>query len=155
MPDQPGSSAVAQRQRHNAQHPLQQHGPAGVLIANPASDILSGMCQEDRAGSPRDLEFKGLVERNNQFHQQTSFLPGSVFVSPADFNSQLEEWLVRRTFGRSGRFRARRTSCWRPTMWRMLPLPPVAPLIGLNQRAWLGRDYYVRVDTVDYSSTRG
>lgn len=32
-----------------------------------------------------------------------------------------------------------------------LPLPPVAPPIGLNQRVRLGRDYYVRVDTVDYS----
>jgi hypothetical protein len=33
----------------------------------------------------------------------------------------------------------------------MLPLPPVMPPIGLNQRVRLGRDYYVRVDTADYS----
>lgn len=33
----------------------------------------------------------------------------------------------------------------------MIPLPPVDPPMGLNQRVRLGRDYYVRVDTVDYS----
>lgn len=33
----------------------------------------------------------------------------------------------------------------------MLPLPPMAPPIGLNSRIRLARDYYVRVDTVDYS----
>jgi hypothetical protein len=33
----------------------------------------------------------------------------------------------------------------------VIPLPPVEPSIGLNQRIRLARDYYVRVDTVDYS----
>jgi len=33
----------------------------------------------------------------------------------------------------------------------MIPLPPVTPPIGLSHRIRLGRDYYVRVDTVDYS----
>jgi hypothetical protein len=33
----------------------------------------------------------------------------------------------------------------------MIPLPPVSPPIGLNHRIRLARDYYVRVDTVDYS----
>jgi hypothetical protein len=33
----------------------------------------------------------------------------------------------------------------------MVPLPPVVPPIGLSHRIRLGRDYYVRVDTVDYS----
>ena len=33
----------------------------------------------------------------------------------------------------------------------MLPLPPVDPPIGLCSRVRLARDYYVRVDTVDYS----
>lgn len=33
----------------------------------------------------------------------------------------------------------------------MLPLPPVAPLTGLSQRVRLGGDYYVRLNTVDYS----
>ena len=33
----------------------------------------------------------------------------------------------------------------------MLPLPPLDPPVGLNHRVRLGRDYYVRIDTVDYS----
>lgn len=33
----------------------------------------------------------------------------------------------------------------------MLPLPPVAPPIGISHRIRLTRDYYVRVDTEDYS----
>ena len=33
----------------------------------------------------------------------------------------------------------------------MLPLPPIVPPIGLNHRIRLARDYYVRIDSVDYS----
>ncbi|MGW5313979.1 Mu transposase domain-containing protein, partial [Nocardia thailandica] len=33
----------------------------------------------------------------------------------------------------------------------MVALPPVTPPIGLHQRVRLARDYYVRVDTCDYS----
>lgn len=33
----------------------------------------------------------------------------------------------------------------------MLPLPPVAPALGWSNRVRLGRDYYVRVDSCDYS----
>ena len=33
----------------------------------------------------------------------------------------------------------------------MLPLPPVAPVLGWVNRVRLGRDYYVRVDSSDYS----
>ena len=33
----------------------------------------------------------------------------------------------------------------------MIPLPPVDPPIGLCSRIRLARDYYVRVDTVNYS----
>ena len=43
---------------------------------------------------PRDPEFKGMTERNNQF-LETSFLPGRAFASPADFNAQLTDWLPR------------------------------------------------------------
>jgi transposase len=41
---------------------------------------------------PFDPESKGVVERANQF-LETSFLPGGVFVSPEDFNTQLGQWL--------------------------------------------------------------
>jgi len=43
---------------------------------------------------PRDPESKGIVERANGF-LETSFLPGRVFASPADFNEQLADWLPR------------------------------------------------------------
>jgi len=33
----------------------------------------------------------------------------------------------------------------------MLPLPPVAPTLGHRSQVRLGRDYYVRVDSNDYS----
>lgn len=33
----------------------------------------------------------------------------------------------------------------------MVRLPPVDPVVGLQHRIRLGRDYYVRIDTVDYS----
>ncbi|MGC0407357.1 hypothetical protein [Streptomyces ambofaciens] len=39
---------------------------------------------------PRDPEAKGLVERANGY-LETSFLPGRVFTSPADFNIQLAD----------------------------------------------------------------
>ena len=43
---------------------------------------------------PADPESKGVVERHNGY-LETSFLPGRRFSDPADFNTQLEEWLVR------------------------------------------------------------
>ncbi|MFD9124734.1 hypothetical protein [Kitasatospora sp. NPDC059571] len=43
---------------------------------------------------PRDPEYKGLVERNNQF-LETSFLPGRQFASQPGFSQQLAEWLDR------------------------------------------------------------
>ncbi|MEV6244578.1 IS21 family transposase [Lentzea sp. NPDC051838] len=99
---------------------------------------------------PRDPEFKGLVERNNQF-LETSFLPGRVFVSPADFNTQLDEWLVRANSRTVRSIQGRPDVLLETDYLAMLPLPPVAPPIGLKLRVRLGRDYYVRVDTVDYS----
>jgi len=43
---------------------------------------------------PGDPEAKGLVERGNRY-LETSFLPGRTFTSPADFNTQLSDWLPR------------------------------------------------------------
>lgn len=98
----------------------------------------------------RDPEFKGLVERSNQF-LETSFLPGRVFASPDDFNAQLAGWLpvanartVRSLGGRPVDYLARDRAS-------MLDLPPLAPATGLAHRVRLGRDYYVRLDGNDYS----
>jgi hypothetical protein len=103
-----------------------------------------------RLAPPRDPEFKGLVERANGY-LETSFLPGRRFASPADFNLQLGDWLV------SANPRTVRSIGGRPVdllatdRAAMLPLPPVAPQVGLASRVRLGRDYYVRVDASDYS----
>ena len=43
---------------------------------------------------PRDPESKGIVERRNGWFE-TSFMPGRTFTSPADFNTQFGDWLVK------------------------------------------------------------
>ncbi len=50
---------------------------------------------------PAVPEAKGLVERANGY-LETSFLPGRTFTSPADFDGQLEQWLVRADCQRAG-----------------------------------------------------
>ena len=42
---------------------------------------------------PNDPETKGVVERTNGY-LGTSFLPGRHFTSPADFNTELTDWLA-------------------------------------------------------------
>jgi hypothetical protein len=91
-----------------------------------------------------------MVERNNQF-LETSFLPGRLFASPQDFNRQLAEWLVRANSRTVRSIQGRPVDLLETDYLSMLPLPPVVPPIGLNHRIRLARDYYVRIDTVDYS----
>jgi transposase len=116
----------------------------------PAAAFAGTLATTIRLAPPRDPEFKGLVERANGY-LETSFLPGRRFTSPADFNVQLSDWLV------SANTRTVRSIGGRPVdllpadRAAMLPLPPVAPQVGLTGRVRLGRDYYVRVDASDYS----
>jgi transposase len=99
---------------------------------------------------PADPEAKGLVERANGY-LETSFLPGRSFSCPADFNTQLAEWLGlanarhRRALGcaATDRINADRAA--------MLALPPVAPSTGWRASTRLPRDHYVRLDGNDYS----
>ncbi len=97
-----------------------------------------------------DPESKGVVERRNGFFE-TSFMPGRVFTSPQDFTTQFAAWLL------IANARVVRTTKARPVdrleadRAAMLALPPVAPTIGWVNRVRLGRDYYVRVDSSDYS----
>ena len=100
---------------------------------------------------PRDPESKGIVERANGY-LETSFLPGRTFTSPADFNAQLGEWMS----VANGRFRrhleaapADRIAADRAAM---MSLPPIeVGQLGWHAKVRLPRDYYVRVDTNDYS----
>lgn len=99
---------------------------------------------------PRDPEFKGMVERNNGFFE-TSFLPGRTFTSPADFNGQLDEWLVKANQRTVRSLGGRPVDALQRDLEAMTVLPPVAPSTGLSTRVRLARDYYVRLDRSDYS----
>ena len=99
---------------------------------------------------PRDPESKGIVERRNQFFE-TSFMPGRTFASPADFNTQLGDWLVVANARVVRTLKARPVDLVDADKAAMLPLPPVPPPVGWSNRVRLGRDYYVRLDSSDYS----
>ena len=99
---------------------------------------------------PRDPEAKGMTERNNRYFE-TSFLPGRTFVDPADFNTQLDEWLVKANGRHSRRIGCAPTQRWSLDRDAMLTLPPSLPVTGWVNRVRLPRDYYVRVASNDYS----
>jgi transposase len=119
---------------------------------------LTGDCQAFRGTlgvkviicKPADPEAKGLLERAHDYLER-SFLPGRQFTGPADFNAQLTGWLAaansrpKRVLGcaPADRFTADKAA--------MLTLPPVAPATGWRQSARLPRDYYIRLDSNDYS----
>jgi len=90
------------------------------------------------------------VERRNGWFE-TSFMPGRDFASPQDFNEQFTDWLtmantrVVRTIG------ARPADRLEADKAAMLALPPVPPVVGWRSQVRLGRDYYVRIASNDYS----
>lgn len=99
---------------------------------------------------PRDPEAKGIIERAHDY-LETSFLPGRTFAGPVDFNTQLQAWLDevnqrrRRALGCAPVERVAADTA------AMLPLPPIAPATGWRWSGRLARDFYVRVDSNDYS----
>ena len=97
-----------------------------------------------------DPESKGIVERRNGFFE-TSFMPGRSFDSPADFNDQFTEWLEGANRRVVRTLKARPIDLVDADRAAMLALPPVPPRVGWFNTIRLGRDYYVRVDTNDYS----
>lgn len=99
---------------------------------------------------PYDPESKGVVERRNGYYE-TSFMPGRTFESPADFDAQFTDWLAVANSRVVRTIRARPVDRIDADRAAMLPLPPVPPTVGWVNRVRLGRDYYVRVDSNDYS----
>jgi hypothetical protein len=99
---------------------------------------------------PNDPESKGIVERRNRFFE-TSFMPGRSFASPADFNAQFADWLVKANTRAVRTIKAAPVDLIDTDRAKMLPLPPVPLLLGWRHRVRLGRDYYVRLDASDYS----
>jgi transposase len=119
-------------------------------VSDPAAAFAGTLATRIRLAPPRDPEYKGMVERTNGY-LETSFLPGRRFGSPGDFNTQLAEWLIRANTRTVRSIQARPVDLFETEYLAMLTLPPIAPQVGLQQRIRLSRDYYVRVDTVDYS----
>jgi hypothetical protein len=99
---------------------------------------------------PRDPESKGIVERRNGWFE-TSFMPGRSFASPADFNEQFTDWLQRANQRMMRTLGAAPTDLIDADLAAMLQLPPIPLHLGWRNRIRLGRDYYVRIDTNDYS----
>jgi len=99
---------------------------------------------------PRDPESKGVVERRNGWFE-TSFMPGRSFVSPTDFNAQFADWLSRANTRVVRTIKAAPVELIDADRAAMLPLPPIPLHLGWRNKIRLGRDYYVRLDTNDYS----
>ena len=99
---------------------------------------------------PKDPESKGVVERRNGWFE-TSFMPGRSFASPADFNEQFADWLSRANTRVVRTINAAPVDLLEADRAAMLPLPPIPLHLGWRNRVRLGRDYYVRLDTNDYS----
>src|SRR5450631_2431549 len=102
---------------------------------------------------PGDPEATGLVERLHDYLER-SLLLGREFVSPADFNAQIQEFLARantRHHRRLGCRPADRVEADRAVMLALPPVPPVPPVVGWHHGTRLPRDYYVRLDANDYS----
>ena len=124
-------------------------GTGRVSVA--AAAFAGTLATRIRLAPPRDPEFKGMVERNNGFFE-TSFLPGRDFASPRGLQHP-----ARRLADRQGQHPHRPVDPGPPggpaggRPPAMTLLPPIDPPVGLTHRIRLGRDYYVRVDTNDYS----
>ena len=99
---------------------------------------------------PYDPESKGIVERRNGFFE-TSFMPGRSFDSPADFNTQFQDWLEGANRRVVRTIKASPSDLIDADRAAMLALPPVSPPLGWRNQIRLGRDYYVRVNSNDYS----
>ena len=99
---------------------------------------------------PRDPESKGVVERRNGWFE-TSFMPDREFASPQDFNTQFTGWLDGANQRTVRTTKARPTDRLEQDRAAMLALPPVPPVTGWANQVRLGRDYYVRVASNDYS----
>jgi transposase len=119
-------------------------------LTEPTAVFAGSLATTIKLLRPRDPESKGIVERRNGFFE-TSFIPGRVFASPQDFNDQFASWLVTANARVVRTVKARPVDLVEVDKAAMLPLPPAVLHLGWRNHVRLGRDYYVRVDTSDYS----
>ncbi len=78
-------------------------------------------------------------------------MPGRSFRSPDDFNDQFTDWLDKADARVVRTIKAAPVDLVQADRAAMLPLPPVPLHLGWRNKIRLGRDYYVRLDTNDYS----
>src|SRR6218665_1799695 len=107
-------------------------GGSGKLTT-PAAAFAGTLTTRILLAPARDPEFKGMVERANGY-LETSFLPGRVFASPADFNTQLTGWLERANTRRVRSIGARPVELVDTDRQGMLALPRLAEQTGLQLR---------------------
>jgi transposase len=119
-------------------------------LTEPAAVFAGTLATKVVLLAPRDPESKGVVERRNGWYE-TSFMPGRHFDSPADFNDQFTDWLTIANTRVVRTTKARPVEALEADKAAMLPLPPAVLHLGWRNHIRLGRDYYVRVDTNDYS----
>ena len=120
---------------------------------------LTGQCHAFRGTlgakviicKPADPEAKGLVERFYDYLER-SFLPGRSFLSPADFNGQLQGWLQRANTRQHRVLGCRPGDRLDADRAMMLALPAVPPVVGWPSSQRLPRDHYVRLDGNDCSA---
>ncbi|EON25033.1 integrase [Nocardioides sp. CF8] len=130
---------------------------AGIGRRNRYAEGVTGFCGTLATRMvqfrPFDPESKGIVERANGY-LETSFLPGRAFTSPADFNTQLGQWLPLANGRIVRRLGARPVERIGLDRAAMLALPPMPPATGFRARVRLPRDYYGR-DRQDGRGPRG
>ena len=78
-------------------------------------------------------------------------MPGRTFASPGDFNIQFADWLMLANTRVVRTIKAAPVDLLDADRAAMLALPPIPLHLGWRNKIRLGRDYYVRLDTNDYS----
>lgn len=116
---------------------------------------LAAFCGQLTVGwifcAPRDPEAKGIEERGHRF-LRTSFEPGRLFASPADYQQQLDGWYDGRANVRFHRtLRARPVDRFAQERESLRPLPSVLPDLDRRIVLRVPPQPYARVDTSDYS----
>ncbi len=125
-------------------------GQDGREAAARLQDFCHALGAQCVLGHPGQAATRGLAELVSA-RLESSFLPGRAFVSPADFNSRLADWLAADNARVSlplGRSPAQLVSADRR---EMLPLPSVPPRTGWQQSLTVGSQPVIGFDANSYA----